>query len=70
VSEIQEESEVLSNQMKLAQDIELNLRPNHNKIDEIQEKIITEEGPYVSIEVNNNVNEITSRTQKNLSRMQ
>ena len=70
VSEIQEESEVLSNQMKLAQDLELNLRPNHNNDDEIQEKIIAEEGPYVSIEINNNVNEITSRTQKNLSRVQ
>ena len=70
VSEIQEESDVLSSQMKLAQDMELNLRPRRNTGDEIQEKIIAEEEPHASVEINNNVDEIASRTQKNLSRMQ
>lgn len=61
VSEIQEESEVLSNQMKLAQDLELNLRPNQNIGDEIPEKIIAEEEPHASVETNNDVDEIASR---------
>ena len=70
VSEIQEESEVLSSQIKLAQDMELNLRPHRNTSDETQEKIIAEEEPYASVEINNDVEEITPRAQKNLSHMQ
>ena len=70
VAEIREESEVLSSQMKLAQDVELNLRPHRNTGDETQDKIIIEEEPHASVEINNNVDEIASRTQKNLSRMQ
>ena len=61
VAEIREESEGLSSQMKLAQDVELNLRPHRNTIDETQEKIIAEEEPHASVEINNDVEEITSR---------
>jgi hypothetical protein len=61
VSEIKEESEVLSSQVKLAQDLELNLRPNQNIGDEMQEKIIAEEEPHTSVETNNDVDEIASR---------
>jgi len=70
VAEIREESEVLSSQMKLAQDVELNLRPHRNTGDETQEMIITEEEPHASLEINNDVEEITPRAQKNLSHMQ
>lgn len=70
VSEIREESDVLSSQMKLARDLELNLRPNRNASDETQEKITAEEEPYVTIEINDEVDEVASRTQKNLSQIQ
>jgi len=56
--------------MKLAQDMELNLRPHRNTGDETQEKIIAEEEPHASVEMNNDVEEITPRAQKNLSHMQ
>jgi hypothetical protein len=47
--------------MKLAQDVELNLRPHRNTSDETQEKISVEEEPHADVEINNDVDEIASR---------